>query len=960
MKNKRLVSILSVLLISVFSPSVFSQDTVVRIEPSSVTSPNVADRFFVDIVIENGQNVAGCQIWFAYDPSVLKYVGDQEDSGWNFEKGDYFPENAFYGERKLEELSPIQTRLRFAVTSSPLQNSGDGIIAILPFKVLAVKNSSLHLVIGDPDSGTGTLLSDVAGNLSAPDVKSAKVTPAPSRVRTDFALKSPPSVPVRCVAYSPDGTILAAGDNNNKVHLWKASTGAHLRPLNMGLGNTPDVRGIAFSPKSEDDGSYWFAAGSTNGTLNLWRREPGAATWLETGSDTWEEVTDTIEVPKATWKDVSGATNDISSVAFSHDGTRLAIGTSREQVFVSEYNNNTGKWDKWDDDLTLKDPTLKDKGHTENVRSVAFHPTNKNILATGADDNRVKVWDLSQDKNTVSNPQTLKDNDSGDKAFYRDGEVTSIAFSPDGTFLVSGSTKGNNKLSLWEVGSDKKWKHKRDFESEEHKHNGSVLCVAFNPSGTVLLSSDNNSEIHAWDVHEGEHQALIADHDFFALIDDRVYSPPIRQIDSIAFNPEGNAIAIGGRAPGGDASSGRMYQFTCTDQGDFSLASGNINSKELELLICKDLTDIASLNIEDRVGLDIRSLNIISEVAHSANKTYFVLDPFFARVTGLSKDEREKVRGGNCTITLDTSGLSYVMFPLEPEVDGEIHDFLRGAFTITLAVGGLVKGLAEKAGKAWSKFWDVLDTTLAFISIGEATTDIIDAVDQEDPPDFEITIETSSVSKDLLIGLGKYIGSYFFHIEPHQVYPYRILFAINGRLPSIGIKIAQSYSIDSSDYTVTYEGTWYLENGTPGAPPAQPMSLADYPPFQQLPPKVQAYILQHFEGHANHKAINPEVWQVPEETSLLPNYPNPFNPETWIPYQLSKPADVKLTIYDINGRIVRDLDLGHQRAGIYQSRARAAHWDGRNTQGEPVASGLYFYTLKAGEFSATRKMLIRK
>ena len=99
---------------------------------------------------------------------------------------------------------------------------------------------------------------------------------------------------------------------------------------------------------------------------------------------------------------------------------------------------------------------------------------------------------------------------------------------------------------------------------------------------------------------------------------------------------------------------------------------------------------------------------------------------------------------------------------------------------------------------------------------------------------------------------------------------------------------------------------------------------------------------------------------VPENTELLPNYPNPFNPETWIPYQLTEPADVTLTIYDIQGRVVRDLDLGHQRAGIYHSRARAAHWDGRNTQGEPVASGLYFYTLKAGEFSATRKMLICK
>ena len=99
---------------------------------------------------------------------------------------------------------------------------------------------------------------------------------------------------------------------------------------------------------------------------------------------------------------------------------------------------------------------------------------------------------------------------------------------------------------------------------------------------------------------------------------------------------------------------------------------------------------------------------------------------------------------------------------------------------------------------------------------------------------------------------------------------------------------------------------------------------------------------------------------VPKETALLANYPNPFNPETWIPYQLAEPADVTLTIYAVNGQVIRRLALGHQLAGTYQNRSRAAYWDGRNAFDEPVASGLYFYTLTAGDFTATRKMLIRK
>ena len=99
---------------------------------------------------------------------------------------------------------------------------------------------------------------------------------------------------------------------------------------------------------------------------------------------------------------------------------------------------------------------------------------------------------------------------------------------------------------------------------------------------------------------------------------------------------------------------------------------------------------------------------------------------------------------------------------------------------------------------------------------------------------------------------------------------------------------------------------------------------------------------------------------VPETTILLHNYPNPFNPETWIPYHLAGPAEVTIRIYAMSGVLVRTLAVGYQPAGIYQYRSRAAYWDGKNAVGESVASGVYFYTLTAGDFTATRKMLIRK
>ena len=98
----------------------------------------------------------------------------------------------------------------------------------------------------------------------------------------------------------------------------------------------------------------------------------------------------------------------------------------------------------------------------------------------------------------------------------------------------------------------------------------------------------------------------------------------------------------------------------------------------------------------------------------------------------------------------------------------------------------------------------------------------------------------------------------------------------------------------------------------------------------------------------------------PTKTLLLTNYPNPFNPETWIPYHLAKASDVRITIYDVRGRIIRRLELGHQLEGYYTSLSRAAHWDGRNDLGERVGSGVYFYQLQADNASHLRKMVILK
>jgi len=130
-----------------------------------------------------------------------------------------------------------------------------------------------------------------------------------------------------------------------------------------------------------------------------------------------------------------------------------------------------------------------------------------------------------------------------------------------------------------------------------------------------------------------------------------------------------------------------------------------------------------------------------------------------------------------------------------------------------------------------------------------------------------------------------------------------------------------------------------------------------------------AHTIDQFESNSNRssteemalnvlKAILSE--RLPTQTQLLPNYPNPFNPETWIPFQLSQDVEVSLQIYDSQGRLVRKLELGWQVSGYYATTTEAIYWDGRNTSGELVSSGVYFYRLQAGDYSQVHKMVILK
>ena len=386
----------------------------------------------------------------------------------------------------------------------------------------------------------------------------------------------------------------------------------------------------------------------------------------------------------------------------------------------------------------------------------------------------------------------------------------------------------------------------------------------------------------------------------------------------------------------------------------------------------------------DRIGVTLPS-DFISEVAFGANSTYFVLNAQFPTLTGI---ENTDVSYRVCTITLDlpdvpanslsdnlvpdllvylplaedkesivdvAKGFSekvglfdvfpdepqYFMFPLVTAT--EISDEAQAATyrQLLAAEGALFIGLIPTAG-----------SLLNFgITVGSVLYNRIIAIDEilKSRMDPKIALDAWGSARDAT-------PRWRNPGRPDNQLRYILIFP--KRVTEIGVTLEQVYMLKSDQanlHTARYEGTYNLENSAFAAPRGQQMTLLEYPSFQLLPMKVQDYLLRQFSVFGNF-----ETWRAPEETSLLPNYPNPFNPETWIPYQLAKPADVTVSIYAADGKLVRTLDLGHLSVGLYESRSRAAYWDGKNALGEPVASGVYFYTLTAGEFTATRKMLIRK
>ena len=504
------------------------------------------------------------------------------------------------------------------------------------------------------------------------------------------------------------------------------------------------------------------------------------------------------------------------------------------------------------------------EGHRGDVNSVAFSPDGRTI-ASGSDDDDIFLWDTITGQHT----QTLKRHTS---------RVNSVVFSPDGGTIASGSD--DDDIFLWNAITGQ---HRQTLKGHSHD----VNSVVFSPDGGTIASGSDDDDIFLWNVITGRHTQTLEGH--------------TRNVNSVAFSPDGRTIVSG-------------------DDGNNIFLWDAITGEHTQTLEghTDEVTSVA-------FSPDGRTI-----VSGSADNNIFLWNAITGEHTQTLEGHTDEVNsiafspnGGTIVSGSDDDNI----FLWDTITDKHIQT-LEGHTSRVKSVAFSPDGRTIVSGSddETVRFWK---PTSLLAEAGRITE--LQQLDEDINGDGSVNIQ------DLVLVAWNFgqTGQNAADVNSDSVVNIADLILVAGaivvdpRAPS-----AWGRGLDATP-TFAEVQQWLRE--------ARQMNLAD-PAFQRGILMLEQLL----------------AMLTPKETTLLPNYPNPFNPETWIPYQLAKSANVNISIYAVDGKLVRTLDLGYQPMGIYEFRSRAAYWDGKNELGEPVASGVYFYTLTAGDFNATRKMLIMK
>ncbi len=771
---------------------------------------------------------------------------------------------------------------------------------------------------------------------------------------------------VSTLTFTPDGKTLVSGSRDETIRLWDVNTGNLTNTLR---GHFDEILDVAVSPHNNIliacdrhyDIRLWnLNTGEMINRITEYSHTPRSVifsadgnTFATGGYDTHIYIWDVATVMKI--RTLTKHTYFSTQAAFSPTENTIATGGNGASVLLAD--TDTGK--------------LKHKfsGHTRYIRSLAYSPDGT-ILATGSDDETLRLWDT--DTGTAHLPPIDTSGDPYSITFSRDGElVACIVNTNSADHLRTYETASGKQLHSIKVYTRTGPIFGRNQRNLEIEHSRWVEKIAFSPDGTTIASCATDNAIRFWDVDNGTHLRKIDTPEYTAH--DIAFSPDGQTITSMSFGFIHQWNVETGTELRTIPMPGEMRELNYMAlNSDGTMAAMGFRDSTVRLW---DMADITQTRVLKGHTSWIRLVTFSPDgrtlASSSADGTILLWDiepgipsptivklspakvqsPAIGEHLTLSLDitEGQDVAGYQATVQYDNTALTYV--------DSTVGDYLHS--NPYYIVGDVSNSVTEPQSSI-----TLTATAFGEQSNGDGTlaTITFEVIAQKD--------STVSISDVLLTdSLG---SSTVPQIASAEILKSLVLSEdVNGdgvvNISDLTFVAANLGKIGANPADVNGDGIVNIVDlalvaaaiGNNGDDVAAPALLSDLPSRED----VQSWLHEARSLNLSDPDFQRGVLFLenllnsltPKQTALLPNYPNPFNPETWIPYHLATPSDVNITIYTSDGKLVRALKLGNQTVGIHQE-----HWDGKNAYGERVASGIYFYTLRAGNYTATRKMSIAK
>ena len=582
------------------------------------------------------------------------------------------------------------------------------------------------------------------------------------------------------------------------------------------------------------------------------------------------------------------------------------------------------------------------EGHAGRVYSGAFSPDGLTLATSGEDG--VKLWDVATQQNiAIFSPVDAGEISTGSIMF------TFLAFSPDGPILATATSvsirheRGTGwgiVTELWDVATQQNiGPLPLAYDRQASTYVEASIFLAFSPDGTTLAGVAGHS-IELWDVATKQNIATLKGHTH--VVDSVAFSPNGKLLASgaadrtvklwdvasqqniatlphthvvlsVAFSPNGKLLASG-------ALDNTVKLWDVTTKQNIATLKGHTDAVD-SVAFSPNGKLLASGSWDNTVKLwDVVSQQNIATLANAGTGN-FLFSPdgtTLAAVTGYSIELWDVASQQNIAPLPLAYGERISFLAFSPDgaslaaggADGRVglwnlSELIVIRLDTTAEIGITIEGQLDAGDVNRDGRVNVLDLIAVTQSFGEQ------------PPSNPL----ADTNKDGAVNL---LDLVFVaeHLSQNAAAPSQI--ALVKSIPSTAEEVIAAQRASNELEA--------MPNKTPHV-------------------KIAIELLRHYLSIADRNV---------QETKLLPNYPNPFNPDTWIPYQLAEGSTVTVKIYDVTGSLVRTINVGHKPVGYYLTRERAVYWNGRNESGEPVSSGVYFYTLNTDTYTQTCRMVIVK